>query len=77
MNTAIARIRLGRSLVRQKLWRAAATESRAGYDILLRQAKAPTSWLQGAREDLAAAYGALGERAEAERFRIELTSAGK
>jgi serine/threonine-protein kinase len=76
VNTGIARIRLGRSLVRQKLWREAAGETRAGYEILQRQAKAPVSWLQGAREDLAVAYAALGDRAEADRFQREL-SAGK
>ena len=74
VNTAIARIRLGRSLVRQSLWREAVIETRAGYDILLRQAKAPVSWLQGAREDLATAYAALGEQTEADRFQKELSA---
>jgi serine/threonine-protein kinase len=75
LNTAIARVRLGRALVRQKRWREAASESRAGYEILLKQAKAPTSWLQGAREDLASAYAALGDQAQADRFRTELAAA--
>jgi eukaryotic-like serine/threonine-protein kinase len=71
VNTAIARIRLGRTLVRQKRWRDASVESRTGYELLSKQAKAPVSWLQGAREDLAAAYAALGDEGQAERFRRE------
>jgi serine/threonine-protein kinase len=72
VNTGIARIRLGRALVRLKRWREAATESRAGYELLMKQTKAPVSWLQGAREDLAASYAALGDGAQADRFRREL-----
>jgi serine/threonine-protein kinase len=74
-NTAIARIRLGRVLLRQKRWREAAAESRAGYDLLVQQAKAPVSWLQGARQDLATAYEELGDTEQSRRFRQEHATA--
>jgi eukaryotic-like serine/threonine-protein kinase len=76
-NTAIARIRLGRALLRQKRYRETIAESGGGYELLGKQAKAPVSWLQGARQDLAAAHGALGETELAERFRREHAEAGK
>lgn len=72
VNTAIAQIRLGRSLARQKKWREVTTHSRLGYDTLSAQAKAPVSWLDGARLDLATAYAALGDTAQAKRFEAEL-----
>ncbi len=71
MNTAIARVRLGRSLTKQKRWRAAVSESQAGYDLLRSQTQPAVSWLQGAREDLATAHAALGETEAAARFRRE------
>jgi serine/threonine-protein kinase len=76
-NTAIARIRLGRALLRQKRWRESAAESRAGYDLLSQQVQAPVSWLQGAREDLAAAYRQLGDAQQSRRFQDEFTAAAR
>ncbi|MHB1328071.1 MAG: serine/threonine-protein kinase [Gemmatimonadales bacterium] len=75
LNTGIARIKLGRALLRQNRYRDAATESLAGYDILTKQADPAVSFLRAARTDLAAAYTALGMTTEAERFRAELASA--
>ena len=71
MNTAIARIKLGRALLRQRRWSEAETESLAGYGVLMRITDPSVSWLQSARQDLAAAYEALGQPADAERFRAE------
>ncbi len=71
----IARIKLGRALLRQQKLQAAAAESRAGYDILSRQAEPSVSFLTAARRDLAAAYDALGQPADAARFRAELATA--
>lgn len=76
-NTAIARIRLGRSLARQKRWKEAVAESRAGHDILAAQAQPSVSWLQAAREDLKTGYEALGRSEEAERIRQAWEAAKK
>ncbi len=71
-NTGIARIKLGRALLRQNRHRDAATESLAGYEILSKQVDPAVSFLRAARTDLAAAYTALGMTADADRFRAEL-----
>jgi serine/threonine-protein kinase len=71
----IARIKLGRALLRQQKYAAAAAESLAGYEILRRQAEPSVSFLTAARRDLSAAYDALGQPAEAARFRAELSAA--
>lgn len=71
VNTAVARIRLGRSLLRQRRFGEAVAESQAGYQMLRGAAHASVSWLQGARQDLAAAYAALGEGERAAQYRRE------
>jgi serine/threonine protein kinase/tetratricopeptide (TPR) repeat protein len=71
LNTGIARIKLGRSLLRQGRTAEAESESKAGYDIVSKQAAPGVSWLISAREDLAAAYDALNRPEEAGRFRAE------
>lgn len=71
----IARIKLGRALLRQQKHAAAAVESLAGYEILRRQTEPSVSYLTAARRDLAAEYDALGQPSEAARFRAELTAA--
>lgn len=68
MNTGIARIKLGRSLVRQKRWAAGAAESEAGYTIVSRQAEPGVSFLQAARKDIAEALLALGRPAESAKW---------
>lgn len=77
LNTAIARVRLGRSLTKQKRWREAVRETQAGYGLLQAQTQPAVSWLQGAREDLAAAYAALGQPEAAARYRREWDEAKK
>jgi serine/threonine-protein kinase len=72
LNTGIARIKLGRSLLRQRRYHEAAQESLAGYQILVGQADPNVSYLRAARGDLAAAYDALHRPEEAARFRAEL-----
>ncbi|HEX9606999.1 MAG TPA: tetratricopeptide repeat protein, partial [Gemmatimonadaceae bacterium] len=71
LNTGIARIKLGRSLLRQGRTPEAERESKAGYDIVSKQSAASVSWLKTAREDLADAYDALHRPEEAARFRAE------
>jgi serine/threonine-protein kinase len=72
LNTGIARIKLGRSLLRQGRFAEAAQESFAGYEIVSRQADPAVSFLKNARKDLVAAYDSLGEPGKAARFRAEL-----
>jgi len=47
----------------------------AGYENLMKQANPGTSYLRGARKDLAAEYDALEQPEEAARFRAELVAA--
>ncbi len=78
LNTGIGRIKLGRTLIRDGRFREGAAESRAGYDIVARQASPGVSFLRAARRDLVVAYDSLGERELAARFRAEIadTSGG-
>ena len=72
VNVGITRIKLGRVLLRQGRFAEAATESQAGYDILVRQANPAVSFLRAARTDLAAAYDSLRQPEKAARFKAEL-----
>ena len=74
VNTGIAHIKLGRTLLREQRFADAAKQTRAGYDNLSAQTNPGISFLQAARKDLAAEYEALGESQLAQRFRLELTS---
>jgi len=71
VNTGIARIKLGRSLLRQKRYDEAETETFAGYGIVSKQAAPTVSWLTSAREDLAAIYDARHEPKKAAMMRAE------
>ncbi|HMV31433.1 MAG TPA: tetratricopeptide repeat protein, partial [Gemmatimonadales bacterium] len=72
VNAGIGHIKLGRTLLRQRRYREATIETRAGYDILVRQTDPATSFLRAARKDLAAAFDSLGDSTQAARFRAEL-----
>jgi serine/threonine-protein kinase len=72
LNTGIARIKLGRVLLRQGKVAEAAAQSLAGYEILVKQANPAISFLRAARLDLVAAYDSLGRPERAARFRAEL-----
>ena len=67
----IARIKLGRALLRHGRPAEAEVESRAGYGIVGALGPAQETWLDLARRDLAAAYDALGQPELARRFRAE------
>jgi serine/threonine-protein kinase len=71
MNTGIARIKLGRALLRQQKYREAEQESLAGYKVLSAQANPSVSWLRSARGDLVQIYEKLNLPEEAARFRAE------
>lgn len=68
LNEGITRVKLGRVLLRQKRFRESQSESLAGYRILSKQANPSVTYLQSAREDLAAAYAALREPEKAKEF---------
>jgi eukaryotic-like serine/threonine-protein kinase len=74
MNTGIARIKLGRTLVKQRKWPAVITESGAGYDILVKEKSQQQVWLEMARQDLAAAYAGVGDSTSSSRFSSELAA---
>ncbi|MEP6589728.1 MAG: serine/threonine-protein kinase [Gemmatimonadota bacterium] len=70
-NTAIARIKLGRTLLRERRFAEAVVESEAGYRILGKQSEPGTSFLQAARKDIAAAYDTLGQPERGRLYRSE------
>jgi eukaryotic-like serine/threonine-protein kinase len=74
VNTGIARIKLGRTLLRQHRYAEAETESRAGYDILIKKMDPKVSWIVNSRKDLIEEYDALHRPEDAAKFRAELTS---
>ena len=74
LNAGIARIKLGRTLLRQKRHQEAKRETQAGYEILRKQMNPTVSWLQKAREDLIEESEALQQPQEAAQFRAELAA---
>ncbi len=77
LNVGIGRIRLGRALLREKRYAEAEAETRAGYEILIKQNAARGNYLQNARTDLAEEYAALGQPEQSARFRTELEAEKK
>lgn len=73
-NIAIGRIKLGRALLGQRKYQATIDEAGAGYRMLAKQATPAMSFLKNARADLAAAHSALGQPAEAARYREDSTA---
>jgi len=74
VNTGIAHIKLGRTLLRENRYSDAQVESLAGYENLMKQANPGTSYLRAARKDLAAEYDTLKQPEKAAKFRAELAS---
>jgi eukaryotic-like serine/threonine-protein kinase len=74
LNTGIARLKLGRTLLREKRYPEAESELLAGYEILTKQTAPTVSWLQKSRQDLVALYGALNQPDRADKFRAELVA---
>jgi eukaryotic-like serine/threonine-protein kinase len=66
---------LGRTLLREKKYKDAELETRAAYEILIKQSSSSSSFTRAARKDLAAEYDALNEPQQAARFRAELADA--
>ena len=72
LNTAIARLKLGRALRRQRRYPEAEESLLASYDTMNKQASPSVSWLQSARKELATLYDAMNEPEKAKKFRAEL-----
>src|SRR5437588_12812710 len=72
----IARVRLGRAILRQRRYSAAESEIRAGYELLMKQTSPPASWLSKARAVLAEEYHALNKPEQAAMFRADATGSG-
>jgi len=77
LNTGIARVKLGRTLLREGRFADARVESLAGHDILVKQASPSLSFLQNSLKDLAAAADSLRENTAADGYRRELASLTK
>jgi eukaryotic-like serine/threonine-protein kinase len=77
VNTGIAHIKLGRTLLREKRYKDAEPETLAGYEILVKHSRPSTSFVRAARKDLVADYEALKEPKQAARFRAELAESEK
>jgi tetratricopeptide (TPR) repeat protein/predicted Ser/Thr protein kinase len=71
----IAKVRLGRAVLQQRRYQDAETETRAGYQILLKQPTPPKTWVDRARNDLAEEYAALKQPEKAAEFRASLAPA--
>ncbi len=65
LNTGIARLKLGRTLLREGRFAEADAETRAGYDIVKAQADSGSVWLEAARHDLAEEADSLGRKSVA------------
>src|SRR6185312_16660856 len=74
LNTAVARLRLGRVLLLEKRYREAEPELLAGYESLAKQTSASASSLKSARSDLVALYDALHQPEKATKFRTALAA---
>jgi serine/threonine-protein kinase len=72
LNVGITRIKLGRSLLRQKRYREAEEQTHAGYKIVAKQSDPSVSWLQNARRDLVEIYQALQQPDKAAEFKTAL-----
>ena len=71
LETGMAQVRLGRTLLREKKYSASAAHSLAGYQALVQQLNPDSGWLSGARHDLTLDYAALGEPEKAKAFHME------
>jgi hypothetical protein len=60
-------------ILRQRRYSEAESGSRAGYELLMKQASPPANWLSKARTDLAEKYEALKQPEQTARFRAEVT----
>jgi eukaryotic-like serine/threonine-protein kinase len=69
VNTGIARIKLGRTLLRQNRYAEAEEQTHAGFDSLSKQMDPTVSWLRSARKDLVAEYTGMNRPEQAAKFK--------
>jgi serine/threonine-protein kinase len=72
LNIAIGHVRLGGVLLSDKSYSDAEAESRAGYELLMKQSTPPARWVQTARNDLLSEYDAMDQSEKAAKIRTEL-----
>ena len=77
LNTGIAHVKLGRTLLKERRFADARIESLAGHDILVKQASPSLSFLQNSLKDLAAAADSLRLADAAAGYRRELAALTK
>ena len=70
VDVAIARIKLGRLLAHRQRRQEALDELTAGLAVLAAQASPSMSWIELARDEIAAIYEALGDADRAAEFRL-------
>ncbi|HVO59636.1 MAG TPA: serine/threonine-protein kinase [Terriglobales bacterium] len=75
LNVGIGHARLGNVLAADHHYVEAEAQSRAGYQILMKQKNPTLKWLQMARTDLAQEYEALHQLDKAQQFRAEAANA--
>ncbi|HWY57314.1 MAG TPA: serine/threonine-protein kinase [Terriglobales bacterium] len=75
VNTGIARLKLGRTLLHQNRYEDAEVETLASYGILTKQTSESTSFVRAARKDLVAEYEGLKQPEKAAKYRAELADA--
>jgi len=72
LNIAIAHVKLGGVLFRDKRYSEAEAESRAGYELLMKQSTPPARSVETARNDLLSEYEAMDQSEKAAKIRAEL-----
>jgi serine/threonine-protein kinase len=72
LNIAIGHVRLGGVLLSDKRYSDAEAESRAGYELLMKQSTPPARWVQTVRNDLLTEYDAMDQSEKAAKIRTEL-----
>jgi hypothetical protein len=68
VNTGIAEIKLGRTLLRENHYKEAEAETLAGDQTLIKQTSRSTSYIRAARKDRIADYDALKQSQQAAGF---------
>jgi eukaryotic-like serine/threonine-protein kinase len=69
VNTGIARVKLGRVLLRQNRYAEAEEQTHAGFVSLSKQMDPTVSWLRSARKDLVAEYTGMNQPEQAAKYK--------
>ncbi|MGB6690949.1 MAG: hypothetical protein WBE76_24200 [Terracidiphilus sp.] len=74
VNAAVAHVKLGRTLLCERRFSDAETQSLGGYNYLVKHVAPVNKYLANSRKDLAAIYDGLHQPQMAARFRAELNA---